>query len=105
MKSEYLLLDKVEGPLIVLSGVKDAAYDEIVEINTGGKRKKGRVVQLDEDKVIIQVFEGTTGLSIHDTGVSFTGKPLEIPLSKEILGRIFNGIGEPIDGAGEVFSE
>ena len=105
MKSEYLLLDKVEGPLIVLSGVKNAAYGEIVEINTNGKRKKGKVVQLQEDKVIIQVFENTTGLSIHNTSVSFTGKPLEIPLSKEILGRIFNGIGESIDGGGEVFSE
>lgn len=105
MKSEYLLLDKVEGPLIVLSGVKDAAYDEIVEVSTGGKRKKGKVVQIHEDKVIIQVFEGTTGLSIHNTSVSFTGRPLEIPLSRDILGRVFNGIGEPIDGAGEIFSE
>lgn len=105
MKNEYLLLDKVEGPLIVLSGVKDAAYDEIVEIDTNGKRRKGKVVQLHEDKVIIQVFENTTGLSTHNTSVSFTGKPLELPLSKEILGRIFNGIGEPIDGAGEIFSE
>lgn len=105
MKSEYLLLDKVEGPLIVLSGVKDAAYDEIVEININGKKKKGKVVQLYEDKVIIQVFENTTGLSIHNTSVAFTGKPLMIPLSKEILGRVFNGTGEPIDGAGEIFSE
>jgi V/A-type H+-transporting ATPase subunit B len=104
MKSEYLLLDRVEGPLIVLSGVKDAAYDEIVEINLDGKKKKGKVVQLHEDKVIIQVFENTTGLSIHNTSVSFTGKPLEIPLSREILGRVFNGIGEPMDGAGEIFS-
>lgn len=105
MKSEYLLLDKVEGPLIVLSGVQDAAYDEIVEVNTGGKKRKGKVVQIHEDKVIIQVFENTTGLSIHNTSVSFTGKPLEIPLSKEILGRVFNGVGDPIDGAGQIFSD
>jgi Archaeal/vacuolar-type H+-ATPase subunit B len=105
VKSEYLLLDKVEGPLIVLSGVKDAAYDEIVEIEVNGKEKKGKVVQVSEDKVIIQVFEGTTGLSIHNTSVNFTGKPLEIALSRDILGRVFNGIGEPIDGSGEIFSE
>lgn len=105
LKSEYLLLDKVEGPLIVLSGVKDAAYDEIVEVSTGNKKRKGKVVQIHEDKVIIQVFESTTGLSIHNTSVSFTGKPLEIALSKDILGRVFNGVGEPIDGAGEIFSE
>lgn len=105
MKNEYLLLDKVEGPLIVLSGVEDAAYDEMVEIEIDGKIKKGKVVQLYEDKVIIQVFENTTGLSIHNASVSFTGKPLRIPLSREILGRIFNGLGEPIDGAGEVYSD
>lgn len=105
MKSEYLLLDKVEGPLIVLSGVSGAAYDEIVEIVSLGEKKLGRVVQLDGDKVVIQVFETTTGLAINDTGVSFTGKPLEIPLSRKILGRVFNGIGEPIDGAGPIFSD
>lgn len=105
MKNEYLLLDKIEGPLIVLSGVTNAAYDEIVEINTDGKKRKGKVVQLLDDKVIIQVFENTTGLSIHNSSVSFTGDSLRIPLSKDILGRVFNGIGEPIDGAGEIFSE
>jgi len=105
LKSEYLLIDKVEGPLIVLSGVKDAAYDEIVRINTGGKIRTGKVVQISEDKVVIQVFENTTGLSIHNSSVNFTGRPLEIPLSKDILGRAFNGIGNPIDDAGEIFSE
>jgi V/A-type H+-transporting ATPase subunit B len=104
VKNEYLELDKVEGPLIVLSGVEGAAYDEVVEIRSESGRRMGRVVQLHEDKVIIQVFEGTTGLSIHNTGVRFTGRPLEIALSKDILGRVFNGIGEPIDGGGEIYS-
>ncbi|MDI6618720.1 MAG: V-type ATP synthase subunit B [Clostridiales bacterium] len=104
MKNEYLRLDRIEGPLIVLSGVKDAAYDEIVEVQLGEKKKKGKVVQLDEDKVIVQLFENTAGLSTHNASVSFTGKPLEIALSRDILGRVFNGIGEPIDGAGEIFT-
>lgn len=97
------MLDKVEGPLIVLSGVKGASYDEIVEISSMGEKKMGRVVQLDGDKVIIQVFESTTGLAVHDTMVSFTGKPLEVSLSRSILGRVFNGIGEPIDNGGPIF--
>lgn len=105
VKSKYLLLDRVQGPLIVLSGVKDAAYDEIVEIDTNGKKKLGKVVQIQDDKVIIQMFVSTTGLSIHNSSVSFTGKPLELPLSRDILGRVFNGIGEPIDGSGEIFSD
>ncbi|KPU43788.1 V-type sodium ATPase subunit B [Oxobacter pfennigii] len=105
MKNQYLKLDRVEGPLIVLSGVKGAAYDEIVEVKSRGQRKVGRVVQLDGDRVVIQVFEGTSGLSTHDTAVSFTGKSLEIPLSRNILGRVFNGIGEPRDGARPIYSD
>jgi V/A-type H+-transporting ATPase subunit B len=106
MKKEYLILDKVQGPLIVLSEVEDVAYDEIVEIVIDGKyRKKGKVVQIYGDKVIIQVFEATTGISVENAAVAFTGKPLEIKLSKSILGREFNGIGEAIDGGGPIYSE
>jgi len=100
MKMKYLKISKVEGPLIILEGVRDAAYDEMVEIEVEGQSpKKGKVVQINRDKVIIQVFEGTTGASLNNTKVSFAGKPLEISLSKEVLGRTFNGIGEPTDGA------
>lgn len=105
MKKEYLMLDKVQGPLIILSEVKDAAYDEIVDIIVdGNQKKKGKVVQIQNDKAIIQVFEPTAGMSVKNTSVSFTGKPLEISLSKDILGREFNGLGEPIDGGGEIYS-
>lgn len=103
MIKEYLHLDKIEGPLIVVSGVKGAAYDEIVEVRTPDGLKHGKVVQLYKDMAIIQVFESTSGLSINDVSVRFTGNPLEITLSKQILGRVFNGIGEPKDGAGRIF--
>lgn len=105
MIKEYLELEKIEGPLIVLSGVSDCAYDEIVEIKTPQGIRHGKVVQLYKDKAIIQVFEPTSGMSVKDISVKFTGKPLEIPLSKEILGRVFNGIGEPYDGGGEIYSK
>lgn len=105
MKKEYLMLDKIKGPLIVVSDVKDVSYDEIVDIVVDGKeRKKGKVVQIQGDKAIIQVFEPTLGISVHNAAVSFTGKPLELSLSKDILGREFNGLGEPIDGGGEIYS-
>lgn len=105
MKKEYLVLDRIQGPLIILSDVKDAAYDEIVDITVDGKhKKKGKVVQISGDKAIIQVFEATSGIATNNAAVSFTGKPLEISLSKEILGREFNGLGIPRDGGGEIYS-
>lgn len=106
MKKEYLVLDKIKGPLIILSDVEGASFDEIVDIKVEGEGiKKGKVVQLQGDKAIVQVFEPTSGLSVNNTAVSFTGKPLEINLSKEILGREFNGIGEPRDNGGPIYSD
>ncbi len=102
-----MLLDKIEGPLIILSNVPDAAYDEIVDIvmEDGKIRKKGKVVQLYEDKVIIQVFGSTAGLAVDNARIRFTGSPLEISLTKDILGRVFNGIGQPIDDGGDIYSD
>jgi ATP synthase alpha/beta chain, C terminal domain./ATP synthase alpha/beta family, nucleotide-binding domain./ATP synthase alpha/beta family, beta-barrel domain. len=103
MYKEYTHLLKIEGPIIVVEGVSGASYDEIVEIKTAQGVKHGKVVQLEGDRAIIQVFESTSNLSIENVSVRFTGKPLEINLSKDILGRIFNGIGEPIDGGMPIF--
>jgi V/A-type H+/Na+-transporting ATPase subunit B len=105
MKKEYLMLDKVQGPLIVLSNVEGAAYDEIVDIQVEGKQKRrGKIVQIYRNKVIVQVFEPTTGMSVNNTSVKFRGEAFKIALSKDILGREFNGIGEPRDQGGEVYS-
>lgn len=105
MKKEYLRLDKVQGPLIMVSGVQNVAYDEMVEIVISQNEKRmGKVVQIDGDRAIIQVFETTSGISVNNSAVAFTGKPLEISLSKDILGREFNGVGKPRDGGGEVYS-
>lgn len=105
MKKEYLVLNKVQGPLVILSNVKDIAYDEIVDMIVDGKdKKKGKVVQIYNDKAVIQVFEPTIGISVDNTSVHFRGESFKIPLSKEILGREFNGIGEPRDHGGEVYS-
>ncbi len=106
MNKEYFRLDGVNGPLIVLSGVDGVGYGEIVHIrDSRGKQRTGKVIKLEGDVVVAQVFEGTAGLSTVDSVVSFTGKPFEIKLSKHILGRTFNGIGQPVDGGGMVFSD
>ncbi|SHE60558.1 V-type ATP synthase subunit B [Caloramator proteoclasticus] len=104
MHKEYLSLKKIEGPLIVIEGVEGVSYNEMVEIKVQGETKHGKVVQLNNDLAIVQVFENTSGMSVNNISVKFTGKPLEIKLSREILGRMFNGIGQPIDGGGPVFS-
>mgnify|MGYP000230337056 CR=1 FL=1 len=106
MRKEYLKLDKVEGPLIVLSNIEGVAYDEIVNIKlNNGEMRKGKVIKVDGKSVVVQVFEGTTGISTNNAAVKFTGEPLKLPLSKEILGRCFNGIGEPVDGAYQIISK
>ena len=106
MAIEYLGLNSVNGPFVVLEGVKGAAYDEIVEIVADGKEKKlGRIVEINEDKAVVQVFEGTDNLSLKNTHTRLTGHPMEIGLSEEMLGRTFNGIGEPIDDLGPITVE
>lgn len=105
MKVRYLKLDKAEGPLIIMDEVKDAVYGEVVDIEMSGKEHRmGKVVQIDRGKVIIQVFQGTSGISLNGVSVSFSGKPMEIPMSSEILGRVFSGTAKPIDGGGEIYS-
>ena len=106
MAIEYLGLNSVNGPFVVLEGVKGAAYDEIVEIVADGKEKKlGRIVEINEDKAVVQVFEGTDNLSLKNTHTRLTGHPMEIGLTDQLLGRTFNGIGAPIDNLGEVAAE
>ena len=99
MSIEYLGLSSINGPLIALEGVQDAFFDEIVEfVVDGTQRKIGRIVEIYEDKAVIQVFEGSENMSLKNTHTKLTGHPMEIALSPDILGRTFNGIGNPIDG-------
>ena len=106
MAIEYLGLSQINGPLAVLEGVEDAFYDEIVEITVAGREKKlGRIIEIYEDKAIIQVFENTENMSLNNTATRLTGHPMEIALSEDILGRTFNGIGQPIDHLGPVRAE
>ncbi len=107
MAIEYLGLSEINGPLIALEGVKDAAYDEIVEfsMNDGAEKRLGRIIEIYEDKAVIQVFEGSEGMSLSNTHTKLTGHPMEIALSPDILGRTFNGIGQPIDGLGPIVAE
>ena len=101
---EYSGLKEINGSLVVLDNIKDASYDEMVELKLGdGSTRTGRIVQVEGEKVVIQVFEGTKGVSLVNTKTRFTGHPIELGLSPEIMGRVFDGLGRPADGLGEVY--
>jgi len=96
---EYIGVGRIEGPLIFVEGVSDVAFDEVVVVRTaGGEERIGRVLEVNEDRAVVQVFQGTSGLSSSSTRVRFTGRTLEMPVSRKMLGRTFNGLGKPIDG-------
>jgi len=103
---EYTTVKEVKGPLIVIDGVTKASFDELVEIETTeGEKRLGKVLEIGFGKAVVQVFEGTTGLSITGTKARFLGKTMELPASQELLGRIFDGLGRPIDGLPEPIAE
>lgn len=101
---EYIGVKEINGSLIVLDGVKDASYEETVTIRLDdGSERSGRIVQIDGERAVVQVFEGTNGISLNNTRTRLLGRPVEMPLSPELLGRIFDGAGRPIDGLGDIF--
>lgn len=101
---EYSGLKEINGSLVILDNIKDASYDEMVEIRLdSGAVRWGRVVQVEGERVVIQVFEGTKGISLVNTQTVFTGHPIELNLAPEIMGRVFDGLGRPADGLGEVY--
>merc|ERR1711981_382059 len=95
---DYHTIEAVKGPLVVLGRVKSPQFGEIVNITLGdGRRRRGQVLEVDGDKAIVQVFEGTTGIDNRHSHVEFTGDILKVPVSEDMLGRTFNGCGLPID--------
>lgn len=106
MRLEYIGLSELSGSLIALEGVKNVAFDEMAEVTLeSGERRYGRVILIDGDRVVLQVFEGTRGISLENASTHFTGKSMDIALSKEMLGRVFDGAGRPIDALGEIYPE
>ena len=105
MRKEYTKIKKIESSIIEVEKVSDIAYNSLVSVHAEGMEFVGSVVMVDEDTVTIEVYANTDNFSIDDIVVSFHEKPLELALNENILGRTFNGIGEPIDNGGEIYSE
>ncbi len=103
---EVIGVGRIEGPILVVEGAPNVSYDEVVEIrDSKGQLRRGRVLEVSEDMAVVQVFTGSTGLSIDGTRVRFLGDTLHMPVAEEMLGRIFDGLGNPIDGGPEPLTD
>jgi len=106
MQKEYLTVKEIVGPLILVEDIKGVKYDELIEIALpSGEIRQGKVLEISTDKALIQVFEGTSGIDIAKTRVKFLGKGIELPVSEDLMGRVFDGIGKPIDDGPEIIPE
>ncbi|WP_198470959.1 V-type ATP synthase subunit B [Acetomicrobium sp. S15 = DSM 107314] len=106
LPKEYRTINSLSGPLMMVEKVADVRYDELVEIELStGEKRRGRVLEVTSDMALVQVFEGTTGIDVKTTKATFLGKVLTLPVSRDILGRAFNGRGDPIDGGVSILPE
>jgi V/A-type H+-transporting ATPase subunit B len=96
---EVIGVTRIEGPIVVVEGAGNIGYDEVVEvIDSQGHTRRGRVLEAGENMAVVEVFTGTSELSIQNTRIRFQGGPLQIPVAEEMLGRVFDGLGMPLDG-------
>lgn len=106
MSIEYMGLTNIDGPLAVIDGLLGASNEELVTMTLpDGSKRIGKIISLEGERAVIQVFEGTSGLSLVNTKTRLMGKPMTLPLSREILGRTFDGAGRPIDGLGDYYAD
>lgn len=106
MIKDYNSVTEVVGPLMAVEGVEGVKYDELVEIELqNGEKRRGRVVEIDHDIAMVQVFEGTKGINLQETTVRFLGRPLELGVSEDMIGRVFDGLGRPIDNGPKIIPE
>jgi V/A-type H+-transporting ATPase subunit B len=104
--NEVVGVSRIEGPLVFVERAGNISYDEVVEItDSRGHMRLGRVLEVGESLAVVEVFAGTRGLSIDGTRVGFQGKPFHIPVAEEMLGRIFSGLGAPLDGGPEPLAD
>lgn len=105
MKRDYKIIREIVGPLMLVDRVEGVTYDELVEVRTSdGSLRLGRVLEAQGDTALVQLFAGTQGLELTGTKARFLGHGLELTVSPEILGRVFDGLGRPIDGGGALIS-
>ena len=103
---EYRTIREISGPILIVESVRGVGYGELARIKTPtGEERRGQVLEVGEGMAVVQVFEGTSGLDVSKTTVSFTGETIKLPVSADMLGRIFDGSGRPIDGGPRIIPE
>ena len=106
MLREYRTVTEVVGPLMVVEGVSNVKYDELVEIEIQtGEKRRGKVLEVNGSRAMVQLFEGSSGINLKGTKVKFLGKPLQLGVSEDMLGRVFDGMGNPIDKGPKIIPE
>lgn len=106
MLKEYRTVTEVVGPLMVVEGVEGAKYEELVEIQIqNGELRRGRVLEVNGSKAVVQLFEGSAGINLKNTSVRFLGRPLELGVSPDMIGRVFDGLGRPKDNGPRIIPE
>ena len=106
LAKEYKTISNLAGPLMMVEKIEDVSYDELAEIRLAtGEYRRGRVLEITEDRALVQVYEGSTGIDVKTTQIRFLGDVLKLPVSKDMLGRIFNGRGDPIDGGSQIIPD
>ena len=106
MLKEYKSVTEVVGPLMLVEGVEGVDFEELVDIKLQtGEHRRGRVIEINKDRAMVQLFEGSTGINLEGTSVRFLGRPLELAVSEDMIGRAFNGLGVAIDDGPEIIPE
>ena len=106
MIKEYRSIQEVAGPLMLVTGVEGVKYDELGEIElSSGETRRCKVLEVNGDSALVQLFESSTGINLAESKVRFLGKSLDFGVSPDILGRVFNGMGKPIDGGPDIIPE
>ncbi len=106
MIKEYRTIQEVAGPLMLVTGVTDVAYNELGEIELqNGEVRRCRVLEVDGENALVQLFESSAGINLKDSRIRFLGKGIELAVSPDMLGRVFDGMGNPIDDGPEILPE
>ena len=106
MIKEYRTIKEVVGPLMAVEKVSGVKYEELIEVRMqNGEIRRGQVLEVQEDKAMVQIFEGTSGINLKNSSVRFLGHPLQLGVSEDMIGRVFDGLGRPKDNGPEILPE